>query len=164
MTLHGDLLNQARGLATSDPRRPKQANLRRSVSSAYYGLFHLLVEDGSKLASRSPANSPARHLVARKFEHGAMLKVSRAVVSGQAEWMRNSGLTFSADLRYVADAFVSLQEERHGADYDTGARLTRASTIEAVERAAAAFAAWQHTRGSEAARYYLLAMLVGPPR
>ncbi len=42
MSLHADLLDQAEQLAHLDPRRRKQANLRRAISSAYYALFHLL--------------------------------------------------------------------------------------------------------------------------
>jgi hypothetical protein len=40
MSLHADLLEQAEHLAQLDPTRPKQANLRRAVSSAYYALIH----------------------------------------------------------------------------------------------------------------------------
>ncbi len=47
--LHDDLL--ALALKTfeldSGPGRPKQANLRRAVSTAYYALFHLLVHDAT---------------------------------------------------------------------------------------------------------------------
>jgi hypothetical protein len=39
-----DLLEQATALCAADPRRPKQANLRRAVSSAYYAVFHELTE------------------------------------------------------------------------------------------------------------------------
>ena len=49
MSLHADLLEQAEQLAQLDPRRPKQANLRRAVSSAYYALFHLLTWEASAL-------------------------------------------------------------------------------------------------------------------
>ena len=49
MSLHGDLLEQAVHLAQVDTRRPKQANLRRAVSSAYYALFHLLAAEASSL-------------------------------------------------------------------------------------------------------------------
>lgn len=48
MSLHRDLLNQARQLATHEPRRPRQASLRRAVSAAYYALFHLLVDAASR--------------------------------------------------------------------------------------------------------------------
>ena len=38
MSLHEDLLILAEHLAQLDARRPKQANLRRAVSSAYYAV------------------------------------------------------------------------------------------------------------------------------
>jgi len=50
MSLHADLLDQAEQLAQLDPRRPKQANLRRSVSSAYYALFHSIRRARERLA------------------------------------------------------------------------------------------------------------------
>ena len=43
MSLHDDLLGQARQLAAKEPKRPLQASLRRAVSASYYALFHLLV-------------------------------------------------------------------------------------------------------------------------
>ncbi|GAB4215496.1 MAG: hypothetical protein OHK0013_41130 [Sandaracinaceae bacterium] len=43
MALHDDLLAQAARLARTDKNRPKQANLRRAASAAYYALFHLLI-------------------------------------------------------------------------------------------------------------------------
>ncbi|MYK85141.1 MAG: hypothetical protein F4025_01730 [Synechococcus sp. SB0669_bin_7] len=44
MSLAADLLQQARHLINRDLRRPRQANLRRSISTAYYSLFSLLVD------------------------------------------------------------------------------------------------------------------------
>ena len=43
------LILQARMLAGSDPRRPKQATLRRAISTAYYGIFHFLIEESTQL-------------------------------------------------------------------------------------------------------------------
>lgn len=43
-----DLLHQADHLARWDRRRPKQASLRRAVSTAYYALFHLLISTAVK--------------------------------------------------------------------------------------------------------------------
>ena len=54
MSLHDDLLEQAQQLAQLDARRPKQANLRRVVSSAYYALFHLLASETSALYAAEP--------------------------------------------------------------------------------------------------------------
>jgi len=44
MGLAQDLLQQADHLATYEGVNPTQAGLRRSVSTAYYALFHLLIE------------------------------------------------------------------------------------------------------------------------
>ncbi len=163
MTLHSDLVSQAKRLATLDPKRPRQANLRRSVSSSYYALFHCLVEDGAQKASRASQRSPLWHLVARKFDHKSMRDISQAIASNK-EWVIATQLIIPKELRDVADAFVVLQEDRHGADYDRQLRFTRARAIEAVERAESAIAAWDQVRKTEAAALYLLTMLLGPPR
>jgi len=47
MSLPQDLLAQARLLATKEPRRSRDASFRRSVSTAYYALFHLLTDEAS---------------------------------------------------------------------------------------------------------------------
>jgi hypothetical protein len=44
MTLPHTLLAQAGLLATKERLRPKQASLRRVISTAYYALFHFLVD------------------------------------------------------------------------------------------------------------------------
>ncbi len=36
-----------------DSTRPRQANLRRAVSGAYYALFHVLVHDASRHSERA---------------------------------------------------------------------------------------------------------------
>lgn len=38
-----DLLEIAQHLATLYPENPRQASLRRAVSTAYYAIFHLLI-------------------------------------------------------------------------------------------------------------------------
>ena len=47
MSLHADLLKQARHLSTKEPSRPSQASLRRAISAAYYALFHRLVDEAT---------------------------------------------------------------------------------------------------------------------
>ena len=46
--LSDDLLLQAKHLQQLDKLKPKQANLRRAVSSAYYSLFHLLIDEATQ--------------------------------------------------------------------------------------------------------------------
>jgi len=45
MPFADDLLEQAHHLATREAGEPKQASLRRAVSTAYYALFHLLIDE-----------------------------------------------------------------------------------------------------------------------
>ena len=45
MAFADDLLEQAYHLANKENDNPTQASLRRSVSTAYYALFHLLIDE-----------------------------------------------------------------------------------------------------------------------
>jgi uncharacterized protein (UPF0332 family) len=45
MAFADDLLKQAYHLANRESGEPKQASLRRAVSTAYYALFHLLIDE-----------------------------------------------------------------------------------------------------------------------
>jgi hypothetical protein len=65
------MLEQSRDLANREPKRPRQASLRRAVSTAYYALFHLLATETTKNWKR-PAE---RFTLARMFEHTSMGKV-----------------------------------------------------------------------------------------
>lgn len=72
MPLANDLLEQAYHLAKREPKRPRQASLRRAVSSGYYALFHLLVSE----ATRNWKQSYQRPALSRHFEHGKMARAS----------------------------------------------------------------------------------------
>lgn len=81
--IHDDLLEQASHLATRDRKgKPKQANLRRSVSSAYYALFHLLVGEAAARLLAPKGLAGLRVGLARQFTHECMKTASRAVASG----------------------------------------------------------------------------------
>jgi len=61
-------LEQAKHLANREKKRPRQASLRRAVSTAYYALFHLLVHEATLNWRRFEQGA----LLARFFEHGKM--------------------------------------------------------------------------------------------
>ena len=77
VSLHDDLLRQARQLAVKEPRRPLQASLRRAVSASYYALFHLLVDDATRLMLAGRDRTALRHCLARAFGHAAMRQVAQ---------------------------------------------------------------------------------------
>ena len=72
MALASDLLEQAYHLARREPKRPRQASLRRAVSTSYYALFHLLISE----ATLNWRQSSQRAALGRYFQHGSMAKAS----------------------------------------------------------------------------------------
>lgn len=159
MSLYDDLLEQATTLATLDPRRPKQANLRRAVSSAYYALFHMLSGESAGLYA-GEFGLVAR--ICRTHNHGDMKKVSAQFGANKLPKALQPRAAYStpADLKVVADAFVSLQQARHEADYDLTRTFTRTEAIDIVDQARNAFAAWERVKKSDDARLYLACFLL----
>lgn len=68
MAFADDLLEQAYHLANLESDEPKQASLRRAVSTAYYALFHLLIDE----AVGNWGVTRQRSILARTFDHGKM--------------------------------------------------------------------------------------------
>lgn len=147
MTLADGLISHSRMLLVLDPRRPKQVNLRRAVSSAYYALFHLLVQDAAMQFARMLGCGEDAALIARlgrTFRHAAMKDVSKQIskkaVPVRIGWPAGE---IPAALVAVADSFVSLQQARHKADYETATRFTRDEARELVDEAQVAMVTWR---------------------
>jgi hypothetical protein len=156
------LLEQAERLATAGVGRPRQADLRRAISTAYYALFHLLTQDGAK---RIATHSGLRPLLARAYNHGDMKQVSDQFARNKLPANLHPLVTnISNDLRAVAEAFFALQAARHQADYDVqpDRQFTRAIALARVHQAREAFAAWRRVRDEPATEVYLIAMLLHP--
>jgi hypothetical protein len=124
MSLHDDLLEQAKHLANREPRRPKQASLRRAISTAYYALFHLRVDEATKLLA---VDSKLRKLAGRSLAHDEMKQASNSFRSTGLPLHVSAvaGTAVPPDLQLVAEVFVDLQETRHDADYSVGRTFTR---------------------------------------
>jgi hypothetical protein len=155
MAYHDDLLQQARALFDSEqgPGRPKQATLRRAVSTAYYALFHLLVNEAT---GRMPlrGNLRYRRAVGRAFNHGEMKKTSEGFAGGRPSPALGP-VVIPQELVNVAQAFVDLQEERHRADYDLNHRFTKTSTQVRLQQAEAAFVDWESVSDQDSAVLFL---------
>jgi uncharacterized protein (UPF0332 family) len=147
------LLEQAQFLANLDTRRPRQANLRRAVSTAYYALFHLLttasVANWKKVRQRAA--------LARVFEHR---KMNDACTKTRSKQFPNPHHASVRHLRTVANTFIQLQQFRHTADYDNSKNWTRTEVLAHVELAAAAFDSWSDISGELIAEDFLLQLLV----
>ncbi len=164
MPLHDDLLVLARSLVPqyvpSYPAAPAEANLRRGVSTAYYALFHLIVGEAMIRIVADPA---LRSRVARSFQHDKLQQVcqeySRARLDNAGQLTMRSGAVIPVQLQDLGTAFVSLQNARHQADYDTGTTLTHEGADTQVLTAEAAFLDWDAIQANPAAAVFLTEIL-----
>lgn len=126
------LLDVAAELARTPHRgAPRQANLRRSVSTAYYALFHCMVGAATDLLAGVNARGTRRHLaIYRSFEHGRMADVCQKVSKGNI--CNEADVRFNIGIQECAAAFVELQEARHVADYDPNVRIPLSDARAAV--------------------------------
>ena len=132
-----DLIKTARKLTrSSSSRRPRQSDLKRAVSTAYYALFHTLCQNcadcliGTAGADRS---APAWRQAYRSAQHGHAKNQckNKAVMK-----------KFPKDIEDFGNLFHDLQTDRHAADYDPSSRFTLTDvrySIDAAELAIKAF-------------------------
>ena len=164
MSLHGDLLEQAKHLAKKETKRPKQASLRRAVSAAYYALFHHLIDASSRFAVRGGNREALRNAVTRAFDHGEMKKAAGSFAGGGLPALLHPTVPtppgVPAELKRLAQAFVELQQARHEADYDLTRAFTRRDALDFVDRTEQAFKDWRTVEGTPAGDAFLIALLL----
>ena len=156
MAYHEELLQQASELAHKN--NPNQADLRRSVSSAYYALFHLLIFE--TIAHWSLDSS--RNALGRMFDHAVMKRVSNRLSDTRLFPFIKEDPSVVQNLKTVAQIFVELQDKRHIADYDNATFWTLTETLSTVLRASRAFALWKLIGNERIAQDYLVALLIKP--
>ncbi len=161
------LLDQAdRLVAPPGGGAPRQADLRRAISSAYYAIFHAVIaEAADNLVGRKYRESPRYALVYRSIDHKSLRKlcedIQKTTLPAKYSAYSPTG-GFGGDLVALATAVVDLQEKRHLADYDP---LFRVRTSDAVSAVATARAAIQRFKGaSRTPRKDFLLLLAFSPR
>lgn len=162
--LYRQFLSQARRLARTDPRRPRQGNLRRAVSAAYYGIFHFLIDQSSRfLVGSTGQRERFRKATARAYVHGEMAAAAKTFRGGAlpAAIQRSVGpLTVPGELRDLASRFLDAQDERHLADYDLSATFLRRDVIGLIGNIEQAIAEWNRVRSHPASQFFLIGLLV----
>jgi hypothetical protein len=161
MGIAEDLLALADRLAFPVDGEPQQACFRRAISTAYYALFHLLVQEAVQNWNGPPTTQLG---LERKFEHRTMKEVSNSVVKGNWRRWSNPSPAVPTQLSGVAAAFVDLQEKRHQADYDNAKTWSAIEVRNLVSDAHDAFENWTTVRTHPAANEYLLSLLIGNKR
>lgn len=182
MSLADDLLEQARDLldlahqdlhrpdranVSSRPERrgrPKQAKLRRAVSTAYYSLFSLLVEEAATMMVGSGKKKKAlRGYMMRAISHEAIANVCKGFASRNPDDKIQRALDghgIPGDLADVACTCHNLQTDRHEADYNFIKRFTKEEVIGIVDEAEEAHKKWATIRDHEATKVFLAALIV----
>jgi len=168
-----DLVSQARMLAGYERRRPRQATVRRAISTAYYGLFHFLIEESTALiCGAGQEDQHLRQLASRAFVHVKMRSVCREFVKPNPQdvhdllqpfWSR-LGIANNHQVRLVAQTFIDLQDDRHTADYDPSVSFSRQDALNAALRADTAVNAWRQlkTANPQIARLFAIALILWP--
>ena len=159
MAYADDLLELARDLANLEPVNPRQACLRRAVSTAYYALFHLLISD----ATLNWARPELRSDLGRLFAHGKMKTACESRRSDIDRLLKGKELGIEEravveDLRIVAHTFIQTQDRRERADYDSGKDWTQTDVLIQVDQVAVAFESWSAIRETPVAQAFLVSL------
>jgi len=161
MALPNDLLEQAFHLANREPKRPRQASLRRAVSTAYYALFHRL----SGEMARNWKHAADRAILARLFDHGPMAQGcanKRDELNKYFNTRPAPGHTHDVrkHLHTVTSTFVGMREHREKADYDEATKWTRTDVLEKIQSVEAAFQSWRAIRDDPETHTFLATLLL----
>lgn len=172
MAYADDLLQQARQLAQIDPRRPKQANVRRAVSAAYYAVFHEVVARavGSVLSGNEASGAVGARL-RRVVDHRSVLKSAKwftmppRSISPAVQAMRSTSGSeqppVDPALAHACRLFIRLYEQRHRADYDLTGAFSRDEAIRLIDNAEAAIQTLRALEPRGDALIFLLGCLFG---
>lgn len=121
------LIEQAEALSQTLSRRPRETDLRRAISNAYYAMFHSLAKEvADELVGVTRRRAKEYNIVYRSLEHGRAKDLCRDLTKTTLP-QKYSGLApaggFCADITQFCTAFADLQERRHAADYDPSERF-----------------------------------------
>ncbi len=130
-----ELFQQAHVLVgPGQPPEPCQANLRRAISAAYYGLFHTIAKAAADLVVGENDRSTDRYDWAyRSVQHGRL----REVCSGaRKKW--------GDDFGNFGEAVIQLQQAREDADYSPLLTVTRPNAVAKLAAAQNAIAIFKN--------------------
>jgi hypothetical protein len=145
---------------------PRQVDLRRAISDAYYGIFHAtLAAAADQFVGASKRSTNRYVLVYRSISHGAIYELCSevrkpALPRSLVRHVPPGG--FGGNLRGYAAGLLELQAKRLAADYDPLTRYRRADAVAAVIVAQSALTRFKNTTDAE--REAFLALLVFKPR
>lgn len=123
-----DLIKTANDLVLASGRsKPRQANLRRAVSTIYYAMFHCMCHNCANVVIGRSKNhgKAAWRQVYRAVQH-TFAKGACDATNGKQKLILQR---FPAEIQDFANHFYSMQIKRHKADYDPYEKITKSSVI-----------------------------------
>ena len=143
----------ATGAASGRRGRPRQADLRLAVRTAYYALFHALaLACANALAGASPATR----------DQSAWRRAYRALEHGYAKNQCNNKSAmsdFPEDIQNFGSLFVYMQDRRHSADYDPIESFMRIDVIQRIESVEDALTRFRNVPASDLRRFAIYVLL-----
>jgi hypothetical protein len=118
-----DLIDTAVYLVSSSAGKPRQAHLRRAISTTYYAMFHTLARCCADLligGSGSNRSKKAWSQVYRAVDHG----FAKSACGNNQVLQR-----FPQAIQDFANMFVQMQIKRHDADYNPDYRAYKSAVI-----------------------------------
>jgi uncharacterized protein (UPF0332 family) len=160
------LFEQASKLISAQAGRPRQADIRRAISAAYYAIFHATITRAVDQFVGVTNRDRSRYgLVYRSVSHAWLRdlckEAQKATPSNRFRpYAPSTG--FGSNIAAFAAAVIELQEKRHSADYDVMIRVNRSDAALAIATARAALK--RFSKASGARRLAFLSLLLFPPR
>jgi hypothetical protein len=142
------LFEQADLLITGRGGRPRQADIRRAISAAYYGLFHVAVTAAADQVVGVTNRAKSRYgLVYRSVDHKTLRDLCEAIKKPTPPdkykpYVSQGG--FGPDIIAFAAAVEELQEKRHEADYNPMIQMKREDATLWIGAARAALTRFQN--------------------
>ena len=124
--MHKNLIKTANALAKRTPTRPLNSDSKRAVSTAYYAMFHCLCKfcaDNFIGSVRTGRTERAWVQTYRALNHNFVKNACEKCVR------IGTGAAFPQDIIDFADFFVTMQQERHDADYNPIRKFTRQEVL-----------------------------------
>lgn len=107
--------------------RPRQAMLKRAISTAYYAMFHALCGSNADVVSGLSTDLQTRESWTRTY---------RSLDHGPAKQRMSQGAgTMEPAVQQFATVFAQLQQQRRLADYDPHSKYSREQVLNLIDAA-----------------------------
>jgi hypothetical protein len=161
------LFDQADGLVAQPAGQPRQADLRRAISAAYYGIFHAALTAAANLAVGEVNQTKSEFgLVYRSIDHKWLRELCEDIGKRPLPAKFRPHFPVAGPDQNMIDfatAVVELQEKRNQADYDPLYRTNKTDATATIATARGALLRLQ-AAGIASRNAFLYLLLFRPRR